>query len=117
MGISYVHGGQSLEPQTHLKGAMINRAMDGSVVAMLNIRKNLITCAWMFGIVHPQDMDNHHVDYLCFSISLWVEGSGFGQLGVHHRPYDGPKSAQEPTDSIRDNGLWDPKMNPNIFKE
>jgi hypothetical protein len=52
--------------------------MEGFVVAMLKIRKDFISYAWMFGIVHPQDMDNHHVDYLCFSISLWVEGNPFG---------------------------------------
>jgi hypothetical protein len=74
-GKSYVNGGQWMEPQAHLKRVVANRVVEGSVVAMLNIRKDLIPCVWMFGIVHPQDMDNHHVDYLCFSISLWVEGS------------------------------------------
>jgi hypothetical protein len=73
-GKSYVNGGQWLEPQAHLKRVVANRVVEGSVVAMLNIRKDLIPCVWMFGIVHPQDMNNHHVDYLCFSISLWVEG-------------------------------------------
>jgi hypothetical protein len=38
----------------------------------------------VFGIVHPHDMDNHLVDYLYLSISLWVEGNQFGQIGVHH---------------------------------
>jgi hypothetical protein len=85
-GKSYVHGGQWLESQAHLKRAMTNISMEGSVVAMLNIRKNLIPCAWVFGIVHPQYMKYHLVNHLCFSISLWVEGNRFGHLGVHHLP-------------------------------
>jgi hypothetical protein len=85
-GKIYVNGSQWLEPQAHLKRVVENIAVEGSVVAMLDIRKDLIPCVWMLGIVHPQDMSNNHVDYLYFSISLWVEGSRFGQLGVHHRP-------------------------------
>jgi hypothetical protein len=77
-GQSYINGGQWVEPQAHLKWVVANRAVKGFVVAMLNISKTPIPCAWMFGIVHPQDMDNHHVDYLYLSISLWVEGSQFG---------------------------------------
>jgi hypothetical protein len=83
-GQSYINWGQWLEPQAHLKRVVANRVVEGSIVAMLNIRKDLIPCAWMFGVVHSQDMHNHHVDYLYFSISLGVEGSQFGQLGVHH---------------------------------
>jgi len=30
--------------------------------------------------------NSHPIDYLYFSISLWVEGSQFVQLGVHHQP-------------------------------
>jgi hypothetical protein len=85
-GKSYVNGGQWLETQAHLKRVVANRVVEGSIVAMLNIRNTCITCVWMFGIVHSRDMDNHLVDYLCFSISLWVEDSRFGQLGVHHQP-------------------------------
>jgi hypothetical protein len=85
-GQSYVNGGEWLEPQAHLKRVVANRVVEDSVVAMLNIRKALIPCAWMFRIVHPQDMDNHPANYLYFFISLWVEGSRFGQLGIHHRP-------------------------------
>jgi hypothetical protein len=71
-GKSYVNGGQWLEPQAHLKRVVANRVVEGSVVAMLNIRKDFIPCAWMFGIIHPQDMNNHHVDYLCFpSVCGW----------------------------------------------
>ena len=85
-GDNYVNGGQWLEPQAHLKRVVANRVVERFVVAMLNISKALIPCVWMFGIVHTQDMDNHLVEYLSFSISLWVEGIQFGHLGVHHRP-------------------------------
>jgi hypothetical protein len=85
-GHSCINGGQWLEPQEHLKRVVANRVVEGSIVAMLNTRKDLIPCAWMFGIVHPRDMNNHPVDYLCLSISLWVEGNRFGQLGVHQQP-------------------------------
>jgi hypothetical protein len=71
---SYVNGGHCLEPQAHLKRVVANRFMEGYIIVMLNIRETLIPCVWMFGIVHPQDMNNHLVDYLCFSISLWVGG-------------------------------------------
>jgi hypothetical protein len=43
-GKSYVNGGQWLEPQAHLKRVVANRVVEGSVVAMLNIRKDLIPC-------------------------------------------------------------------------
>jgi hypothetical protein len=85
-GHSYVNEGQWLEPEAHLKRDVANGVVEGSIIAMLNIRKTLIPCAWMFGIVHHWDMENHHVDYLYFPISLWVEGNRFGHLGVDHRP-------------------------------
>jgi hypothetical protein len=49
---------------------------------MLNIRKALIPCAWILGFVHAQDIHGHPIDDVCLSISLGVEGSGFGELGV-----------------------------------
>jgi hypothetical protein len=49
---------------------------------MLDIRKDLIPCAWMLGVVHAQDMDDHPIENLYMSIGLRVEGSGFGELGV-----------------------------------
>jgi hypothetical protein len=52
--------------------------MEGYFVVMLNIRKDFIPCACIFGIVHRQDMENHLVDYLCLSISLFVEGNQLG---------------------------------------
>jgi hypothetical protein len=51
------------------------RAMKGSIVAMLNIRKTLIPCGGIFGVVHSQDIRNHLVDYLYMFIGLGVEGS------------------------------------------
>jgi hypothetical protein len=53
---SYDNGGQWLESQAHLKRVVANRVVEGYFVAMLNIRKASIPCAWMFGIVHPQDI-------------------------------------------------------------
>jgi hypothetical protein len=53
---SYISGVQWLEPQERLKRVIFSRYVEGSVVAMLNIRKDFIPYAWMFGIVHPQDM-------------------------------------------------------------
>jgi hypothetical protein len=61
-GRSYVNGGQWMEPQENLKKVVATRDVEGFDVAMFNIRKALITCAWIFGILHPQDMKNHHVD-------------------------------------------------------
>jgi hypothetical protein len=57
--------------------------MYGVVVTVLNIGKTLIPCAWMLGIVHAQNMHDHHVDDLGLAICLGVEGHGFGDLGVH----------------------------------
>ena len=56
--------------------------MQGSIVAMLDIGKALIPCAHILGIVHAQDMHDHHVDNLGLAIRLGVEGRGFGELGV-----------------------------------
>jgi hypothetical protein len=84
-GQHYVIGGKWPKSQAHLKMVVANRVLEGSIVAMLNIRKTLIRCAWMFGIIHPQYMNNHLIDYLYLSISFWAEGSRFGQLVVHHR--------------------------------
>lgn len=68
---------------------MSNGSVEGLVVAMLNIQKALIPCAWMLGVVHVQDMPDHPVDYLCLPVGLGVEGGQFGQLGVHQRPQAG----------------------------
>jgi len=65
-----------------MKKAMAVRAMEGYVVAMLNIRKALMPCAWMVRVVDAQDMHDHPIDDLCLSISLGVESSGFGEVGV-----------------------------------
>ena len=60
----YISGGQWLEPQEHLKRVVANRAVEGSIVAMLNIRKAFIPCMWILGVVHSKDVYNHLVDYL-----------------------------------------------------
>jgi hypothetical protein len=56
--------------------------MYGSIVTDLNTWNTLIPYAWMLGIVHAQDMHDHHVDDLSLAIHLGVEGSQFGELGV-----------------------------------
>jgi hypothetical protein len=56
--------------------------MEGSVVAMMDIGKNLIPCAGVFLTVQARDMYNHPVDDLSLDIYLGVEGSGFGELGI-----------------------------------
>jgi hypothetical protein len=60
----------------------VSQAMEGFVVSLLNIGKNIIPCACMFGFLHAYDMHMHRVDDLYLTISLGVEGSGFGELGV-----------------------------------
>jgi hypothetical protein len=56
--------------------------MKGSIVAMLDIGKNLIPCVRVLGIIHAKDMHNHSIYDLGFAICLGVEGRGFGDLGV-----------------------------------
>jgi hypothetical protein len=47
-GQCYINGAQWLKSQAHLKRVMVGQAMEGSVVVVLNIRKDLIPCAWIF---------------------------------------------------------------------
>jgi hypothetical protein len=56
--------------------------MQGSVVAMLDIGKNLIPCERVIGIIHVQDMHDHSIYDLSLAIYLGVEGCGFVELGV-----------------------------------
>jgi hypothetical protein len=56
--------------------------MYGSIVAMLNIEKNLILGVGVLGILHAQNAHDHPVDDLGLAIRLGVEGSGLGDLGV-----------------------------------
>jgi len=67
-----------MEPQTHLKRDVANRVVEGSIVAMLNIRKAFIPCMLMLGVVRSKDMHTHLVDDTRPSIGLRVEGSRFG---------------------------------------
>jgi hypothetical protein len=80
-GKCYINGAQWLKSKAHLKRVVVGRAMEGSIVAMLEIRKALIPCAWMLGVVHAQHMHNHPIDDLYLSNSFKVEGNGFGKLG------------------------------------
>ena len=60
--------------------------MESSVVAMLDIGEDFISCAWMLRVVHAQHVYNHPVDDLCLAISLGVESRGLSDLGIQHRP-------------------------------
>jgi hypothetical protein len=56
--------------------------MQGSVVAMLDIGKALISCVSVILIIHVKDMHNHLIYDLGLVICLGVEGHGFGEIGV-----------------------------------
>jgi hypothetical protein len=71
-----------LKSQPHLKGPMAVRAMEISIVVVLNVGETLIPCVWFLGVVHAEDVHDHPIDELCLAISLGVEGNGFGELGV-----------------------------------
>jgi hypothetical protein len=71
----------------------------------------------MLRIVHAQDVHNHLIDNLNLAIGLGVERSGFCELGVQQRPKTRPKGVEEPDVSVKDDGLWYPKVDPHSFKE
>jgi hypothetical protein len=56
--------------------------MECFFVAVLDIKKYLISCAWILGFLHVQEMHNHPINNLCLSIGVRVEDSGFGDLSV-----------------------------------
>jgi hypothetical protein len=56
--------------------------MYASIVAVLNIGKNIIPCVGMLGIVHVEDMHDHQVDALGLAILLGVEVNELGELHV-----------------------------------
>jgi hypothetical protein len=60
---------------------------------------------------------NHLIDKLGLAIGLGVERSGFCEIGVQQRPKTRPKGVEELVVSVGDDGLWYPKVNPNLFKE
>jgi hypothetical protein len=49
---SYINGAQWLKSQAYLEWAMASRVVNRFVVVVLQIRKAIIPCAWMFGFVH-----------------------------------------------------------------
>jgi hypothetical protein len=51
-GKSYINGAEWLKSQAYLKWVMANRVVNSFVVAMLHIRKVIVPCASMFGVVH-----------------------------------------------------------------
>jgi hypothetical protein len=60
--------------------------MQRSVVAMLDIGKDLIPCVRVLGIIHAQDMHNHSIYDLDLAICIRVVGRGFGEIGVQQGP-------------------------------
>ena len=81
-GKSYIKGIQCLKSQANLNWFVANRAMNSLVLSMLHIRKVVIPCAWMFGFGHLQDVHDHPINHLCLVVSLGMEGSVFGELGI-----------------------------------
>ena len=81
-GKSYINGAQGLKSQAYLKQVVGTRTMNSSIVVVLKIRKVVVPCAWMFGVVHPQYLNDHPIDHLYLAISLGMEGNGFGELCV-----------------------------------
>jgi hypothetical protein len=112
-----INGSQGLESQNHMKWAMAGGTMEIPVVTVLFIWKTLVPCTWMLRILHAQDVQNHPIDDLCSAISLGVEISAFGDLGVQQRSKNRPKGAKEPVVSFRDDGLWYLKVDPHWFEE
>jgi hypothetical protein len=112
-----INGSQGLESHTHLKWDMVDGTMESPVVTMLDIWETLVPCMGMLRIVHVQDVNNHLIDNLSLATGFVVERSGFCELGVQQRPETQPKGVEELVVSIRDDGLWYPKVNPNSFEE
>jgi hypothetical protein len=112
-----INGSQGLESQTHLKWDMVSGTMESHVVTMLDIWETLVPCTGMLRIVHAQDVHNNPIDDFGLAIGLAVESSVFGELGVQQRPETQPKGVEEPIVSVRDDGLWYPKLDPNSFEE
>ena len=52
-GKSYINGSQWLKSQAYLKRVVASRVVNSYVSVVLNIRKVVIPCAWMFGVVDP----------------------------------------------------------------
>jgi len=74
-----INGTHQLKSQTHLKGFVVGRAMESSIVDVLNIGETrIIPCEWMLRVLHVKVMNDHPIDDLC----LGVEGSGICELGV-----------------------------------
>ena len=56
--------------------------MESLVVVVLYIGETLISCVWVFRVVHAQDVHDHPVEDLCLAINLGVEGRGLSDLGI-----------------------------------
>ena len=52
-GKSYINWAQWLKSQAYLKRVVASRTVKSFVVVVFLVRKVVIQCAWMFGVVHP----------------------------------------------------------------
>ena len=73
---------QWLKSHTHLKGTVTSQVMESSIINVFHIGKNLIRSSRMLGVVHVEYVHYHHIDDLRPTISLGMECSQFGELGV-----------------------------------
>jgi hypothetical protein len=96
---------------------MANGTMENPIVTMLDIWETLVPCTRMLIIVHEKDVHNHLIDDLGLAIGLGVERRGFCELGVQQRLETRPKGVEEPVVLVGDDGLWYPKVDPNLFEE
>ena len=51
-GKSYINGAQWLKSQAYLKWVVASRVVNNFVASLLHIRKAIVSCAWMLGVVH-----------------------------------------------------------------
>lgn len=65
-----------------LKGDVSNWAMESSIIVVLNIRETLIPGEGILGVLHLQNTHDYPIGNLCLAISLGVEGSWFGEMGI-----------------------------------
>jgi hypothetical protein len=68
-------------PQAYIKRDMSNREVDGSIIDILNIWKDLIPCTWMLGIVYEKDMHNHPIDH------CWITERGGESVIEKYNPF------------------------------
>ena len=51
-GKGYIYGAQCLKSWAYMKWVVASRDVNRSIVVVLHIRKVVLPCVWMFGVVH-----------------------------------------------------------------